>query len=179
MNKINVFLISIVIIGIYISNSSCNRNDYSEEIVELDSLSILTSTYLTQLDSIDSSAVMGMKAMILEDISWISDSLSKENLSESSVFLAKIKNGKKVMQVFPREYTTLKKELTNSLNQLNDLKADLSNGNLDEVHAKKFINDEKLAFTEINAHQKKLMKRLNSLNSYEEVRKEFYLMAHK
>lgn len=179
MKKIKIFLLSFVIIGFYFSNSSCNRNDYSEQLVTVDSLYSITGIYLLQLDSIDSSAVMGMESTITQDISWISDSLNQENLSESSVFLAQIKNGRKVMQVFPREYSTLKKELTISLDQLKDLRIDLSNGSLDEIHADKYVNDEKMAMLKIESHHKKLLSRLNSLNNYEDVRKEFYLNAHK
>lgn len=179
MKKFSVLLISIVCIGFYFSNTSCNRNEYSEQIVIVDSLNNVASVYLFQLDSIDSSAIMGMENMILEDISWISDSLAKENLTQSTVFLAKLKNGRKVIQVFPREYNTLRKELNISLGQLKDLKTDLDNGNVNKELANKYVNDEELAMKKIDAHHKKLLKRLNSLNNYEEVRKEFYLEARK
>lgn len=177
MKKTNILIFSLAILGFYLSQTSCNRNNYKEQIITVDSLSNATGTFLTQINSIDSTSVMSMAPLVKEDLKWISDSLSKEDLSRSSVFLSKLKSAKKLVQVFPREYSSIKNELNISLIQLDDLKSDLINSNLDKKHANKYVNDEKKALIEIETHQVNLMQRLNSLNDYAEVRKEFYLMA--
>lgn len=177
MKKSNILFIALSIVLFYFSNSSCNRTNFSEQIVAVDSLHNQVDSYLFQLNSIDSTEVMSYYPIVKKDIAWVSDSLAREDLKNSSVFLSKLKTANKLMQVFPQEYSTLKKELTISLYQLEDLKSDLENNTINEVEANRYVNDEKLALKNIGNHEKKLMQKLDSMKDYIEIRKDFYLMV--
>jgi hypothetical protein len=120
---------------------------------------------------------MRLSPLVIEDVAWVSDSLTAEDVKNSSIFLAKLKTATKLMQIFPQEYSILKKELTISLYQLKTLKSDLVNKSINEKEANKYINEEELALKNISGHQKKLLLRLNSMMDYKEVRKDFYLMV--
>lgn len=177
--KKNSFLFSTILLAsLYILSSSCNRTDYSEQISQIDSLYNQISHYSFQIDSIDSNAVIELTPIIQEDLLWISDSLSKELLPKSSLFLYRVRTGNKLLQNFPQEYHTLKKEFIYSLKQLSDLKKDLKNNSIEKVDASKYINDEKLAIKVLESHLNKMIKKLETMKDYPEVRKDFYLMVH-
>lgn len=178
MKKTLLILLFVSSIGFYFGNLSCNRTNFSAEISTVDSLSAEANKYLTQLNSIDSSSVMLLAPIISEDLNWTKDSLTKEDLKNSSIFLSKLKTGKKLVARFPYEYSRLKLELTKSLDQLSDLKTDLTNTSIEREEATKYINDEKSALQIIVKQQNGLFGQLNALNDYTEVRTAFYQMVH-
>jgi hypothetical protein len=174
-----ILFISFLSISFYCLNVSCNRIDYSKEIIVVDSLATATQHYLFQLDSVDSNAVMLLEPMIKEDLVWTSDSLTSEHLKSSSIFLSKLKSGKKLVARFPLEYTKLKTELNKSAVQLKALKTDLTNSSIAKEDAIKYILDEENALSIISKQQKGLMGQLEFLNDYPKVRADFYQRIHK
>lgn len=173
-----ILFISFLSIAFYCLNISCNRIDYSKEIIVVDSLTMATQHYLFQIDSIDSNAVMLLEPMIKEDLVWTSDSLTSEHLKSSSIFLSKLKSGKKFISRFPFEYAKIKNELNKSAEQLKDLKTDLTNSSIAKEDAKKYILDEENALSIISKQQKGLMGQLEFLNDYPKVRADFYQTVH-
>jgi len=176
MNINKNLLFAFAVILAYVSTISCNRTDYSKEIAQVDSLQAIMNLMKFQNDSIDSLQVISLSPLIQEDIRWISDSLSKETLTKSKVFIQKVRTGEKILRNFPMEYYSIKKEINYSLTQLNDLHQDLIEGSIEKAEASKYIEDEVNAGSVIESHHLKMMKRLQTLEDYPEVRKEFYLM---
>lgn len=177
MKKIISSTFLLLVIGIYFFSNSCNRNDYSQEIIKVDTLFQQVNSFKIYLDSIDSTSVMEYAPLLAHDLKWIDDSLSKESMSMSSVFLFKVRTGNKLLENFPIEYSSLKKEVTFSQKQLLDLKEDLQNGSIEKVQVNTYLKDEKLAVKVIESHFNKLKKRLEIMKEYPIVRKEFYLMV--
>lgn len=178
MKKTFLILLIISSFVFYFANLSCNRTNFGTEISIVDSLSAEANKFLTQLNALDSSEVMLLAPIISEDLEWTKDSLTKEDLKNSSIFLSKLKTGKKLVARFPYEYSRLKLELQKSLDQLSDLKSDLSNSSIEREEATKYINDEKSALQIIVKQQNGLFGQFNALNDYKEVRTAFYQMVH-
>lgn len=175
MKKVSLFIVSSVFIVLYfMSSTSCNREDYSKEIAKLDSLKSHLTVYKVRLDSIDSTYVMNLKPIIDRDIEWIKDSLTKETMSLGAVFLVTVRAGSKLTDSFPTEYTSLKNEVNYSITQLEDLLKDLNKGSIEAIKARKYLNDEEMAYKVIERHVNKMTGRLESLKDYPDIRKEFY-----
>ncbi len=175
MKKISLFTLSSLLILLYfVLSTSCNREDYSKEIAQIDSLKTQLSIYSLQFDSIDSTSVMELIPLIKNDVEWIKDSLTKETMSLGAVFLVTVRAGSKLTESFPAEYSSIKKELIYSTSQFEDLLDDLNKGAIDAINARKYINDEVMAFKVIESHIKKMTGRLESLKDYPDIRKDFY-----
>jgi hypothetical protein len=178
MKKIMVGFVFLLSTGFYLSNLSCNRHDYSKQLVLVDSLAQVANDYLSNLNKLDSSAIMDMDPLVKTDLEWLGDSLTKESLKKSSHYLSTLKITKKLVEIFPREFSVLKQELNKSLQMLDDLKKDLKNGSIDEIEAIKYTNDEVEAMEIISEHYNKLFGRLDATKDYLELRSEFYEREH-
>jgi len=176
----NIFLYIILFFGLssYFSSTSCNQHQFTHELEVIDSLSQKTANYLKELQVMDSAKVMEIAPLVASDLEWAKDSLSKEDIKNSSLYLSKLKSAKKIMETFPKDYTTLKRELNKSAQQLNDLKEDLSNHSISEEEAKRYVSDESSALLIIEDHLKSVMGRINSIENYTQIRDTFYLEAH-
>jgi hypothetical protein len=178
MKKIKIIILLITVFGLYLSMGSCNRQDLSKQSAIVDSLFIQVSLFKVDIDNLDSAAIMANVKPINEDLAWIQDSLSRESVMDSKEFIENVKNGQKIMSIFPREYAVLKKELSYSLKQLTDIKADLKADILTVEEANKYVNDEEKAAEILKKHHDKLLGRLSRIKNYSEVRKDFYIKVH-
>ena len=174
MKKITLYIMGGLLIFIYFTSTSCKREDYSKEIIMVDSLLSQANIYKANLDTIDSMAVMSLKPIIEQDVDWIKENLTKETMGLGSVFLVTVRAGSKLTSNFPSEYSSLKRELDYSIKQLEDLRTDLKKGSLDKTTAEKYFKDEAIAFNEIDRHCYKMFGRLESLKDYDDIREDFY-----
>lgn len=176
----NIFLYLILFFGLssYFSTTSCNQHQFTHELEVLDSLSQKTISHLEELQAIDSAKVMEIAPLVASDLEWAKDSLSKEDIKNSSLYLSTLKSAKKMMEIFPKEYKTLEKELNTCTKQLNDLKEDLNNHAISKEEADRFVADESSALLIIEDHLNKLKGRINSIKDYTQIRDTFYLEAH-
>ena len=178
MKKVSAFIFLLIGLIGYFNSTSCNRSQFSKQLASVDSLSQQTNNYLQQLQALDSASVMELAPLISADLSWVKDSLTSEDIKNSSLFLSQLKSGKKLMENFPKDYVILQKELKNSLKQLNDLKQDLKNNSISLQEANRYVSDESSALLIIEDQLNKVEGRINSLKEYRQIRDTFYLEAH-
>jgi len=169
--SISFFLLALI----YLSNGACTRIDYTKELAQVDSLSVKVDSILSNLNAIDTSEVMGYIPLMKEDLQWIQENISEENVNAAKIFIYKVKTVNKLSLTFTYDYVKAKKESELSKTQLFDLRKDLVNSSIEKNDALKYIEDERKAVEAINNHTIKMIERINILEDYPEVRKEFYL----
>ena len=81
MKKVSAFIFLLLGIIGYFTSTSCNRSQFDQQLASVDSLSQLTNTYLIQLRAIDSASVMELAPLISAALSWIQDSLTREDIN--------------------------------------------------------------------------------------------------
>jgi hypothetical protein len=179
MRKLFLFIISNTVILLFLfNNTSCKRENFTQQIKQLDSIITQVDAMSIEINGVDSLSVMNLKKYVNEDVNWIKDSLTKETMTTASVFLIKVRTAKKLLDSFPYEYSTMKSELKYSQAQLVDLHNDLSKGSIEADLANKYLADEKKAFLLIASHFKKMFGRLESVKDYPDIREEFYKKIH-
>lgn len=175
MKLLHFFIAILLTSATYLSITSCNRVDYSEEIAKVDTLKIEIDSLRFRFDEIDSSLVLSYTPFMTEDMKWISDSLTKENVTDAKMFMYHVKIAKKLTLTFIYDYVKLDRELAYSKEQLSSLRKDLVNSSIEKEEAMKYLSDEDKAVEAIDTHLSKMEERINLLKDYPEVRKEFYL----
>ena len=175
MKTTKIFFLFAIVTSVGFGYTRCNPNNYSNEIVQVDSLLAVAVEMHQYMINIDSADVVEKIEIVNADFKFVQDSLRGDLIMQSSNYLSQLKIVKKMGDGFLGEYKTLKKESSYSIDQLDDLKKDLQNGSLDPEEAKKYLNDESKALAILNKHYQKLKLALNNLNTqYFDFRDAFY-----
>jgi Skp family chaperone for outer membrane proteins len=130
---------------------ACKSNKHAKEIATIDSLYTVIDSIQKTLSTIDTVKIRKVVKEYTASISQIKENFKDENRKDEDLWKTITTYGivKKPLRNFNRDFPAYYREIKFSRKQLDSLRADLKDGNIEEEKAPKYTKDEALAVNEL------------------------------